>query len=194
MTFELIASTTLLDVGFLQLDRVDVRAPDGELLERHVVRHPGAVVVVPVDDDDHVIMVRQYRAAVGGDLLEVPAGKRDVDGEAPDATARRELEEEIGCVAGSLHALCEFYNSPGFTDEYTFLFLATDLQVTERAAVSAEEAAMEIVRVPLASIDELIARRELVDAKSIIGVLAARAFLSGASGAHPSSGPGAPEV
>ena len=174
MTFELVDTTTVLDAGFLRVDRVDVRAPDGELLERHVVRHPGAVVVVPVDEDGNVVMVRQYRAALNDTLLEVPAGKRDVDGEAPDATARRELEEEIGCVAGELHRLCEFYNSPGFCDEYTYLFLATDLRVTARAAVSAEEAAMEIVRVPLTAVDDLIASGQLADAKSIIGVLTAR--------------------
>ena len=75
----------------------DVRGPDGEVHQRYVVRHPGAVVVVPVEDDgDDVLLVRQYRAAVDGDLLEVPAGKRDVDGEPPEATAHRELEEEIG--------------------------------------------------------------------------------------------------
>src|SRR5258707_6895001 len=98
-------------------------------------------------------MVRQWRVAAGRNLLEVPAGKRDVDGEAPEATANRELEEEIGYHAGRLDPLCEFYNSPGFCDEYTYLFLATELETRARAAVSAEEAAMTIERVPLAAVD-----------------------------------------
>ena len=189
VTFEVVATTTVLDVGFLVVDRVQVRAPDGEHLERHVVRHPGAVAVVPLDADGQIVMVRQYRAALDSPLLEIPAGKRDVAGEAPTTTARRELEEEIGCVAGVLHPLGEFYNSPGFCDEHTHVFLATDLRVTERAAVSAEEAAMEIVRVRFTEIDDLMQRGELVDAKSIIGVLRARAFLQGASGPR-----GAPEA
>jgi 8-oxo-dGTP pyrophosphatase MutT (NUDIX family) len=177
VTFSIVGATTVCEAGFLTVDRVDVRAPDGDVLERHVVRHPGAVVVVPVDDDGAVLMVRQYRAAVGHDLLEIPAGKRDVDGEPPEATAVRELEEEIGRRAGTLVPLCEFYNSPGFTDEYTYLFLATDLEVTARAAVSAEEEAMTVEAVPLDDVDALIASGELVDAKSIIGVLTARARL-----------------
>ena len=96
-------------------------------------------------------LVRQYRVAAGARLLEVPAGKRDVDGEPPEVTATRELEEEIGRARRPSRLLCEFYNSPGFSDEYTYLFLATDLEERERAAVSAEEAAMTIERVPLAT-------------------------------------------
>ena len=86
----------------------------------------------------------------------------------------RELEEEIGRRAGRLRLLCEFYNSPGFTDEYTYVFLATDLEECDRAAVSAEEAAMTIESVPLAHVDDLIASGDLVDGKSIIGLLLAR--------------------
>jgi ADP-ribose pyrophosphatase len=154
-------------------------APDGSEFERDVVRHPGAVSVVPVvDEGTAVLLVRQYRAAVDRELLEIPAGKRDVEGEPPAATARRELEEEVGMRAGRLESLAEFYNSPGFCDEYTYLFLATELEARERAAVSAEEAAMTIERVPLDRVDDLIATRALVDAKSIVGLLLARRFLA----------------
>ena len=138
---------------------------------------PGAVVVVPVDDTGHVVMVRQWRVAARRALLEVPAGKRDVPGEPPELTATRELEEEVGMRAGSVRPLCEFYNSPGFCDEYTHLFLATELEERARAAVSHEEAAMTIERVALDRVDDLIAAGELVDAKSIIGLLLARQFL-----------------
>ena len=179
--FRVVGSTTLADAGFLQLDRLRVTGPDGSEFDRHVVRHPGAVVVVPVIDGD-ALLVRQYRVATGRELLEVPAGKRDVEGEAPDATANRELEEEIGYRAGRLDRLCEFFNSPGFCDEYTHLFLATDLQPRTRAAVSAEEAAMTIERVPLDRVDALIVAGELVDAKSIIGLILARRFLAGEFG------------
>jgi len=176
--FRVVGSEPLLEAGFLSVSRVRVRSADGEEFDRHVVHHPGAVVVVPVIDG-HAILVRQWRVATGRELLEVPAGKRDVDGEPPDVTANRELEEEIGYHAGRLELLCEFYNSPGFSDEYTYLFLATELETRARAAVSAEEAAMSIERVPLAAVDALIRDRELVDAKSIIGLLLARLHLAG---------------
>jgi ADP-ribose pyrophosphatase len=176
--FRVVGAEPLVDAGFLSVSRVHVLSADGEEFDRHVVHHPGAVVVVPVIDDE-AILVRQWRVATGRELLEVPAGKRDVDGEAPAVTANRELEEEIGYHAGRLELLCEFYNSPGFCDEYTYLFLATELEARTRAAVSAEEAAMSIERVPLTEVDALIRDRELVDAKSIIGLLLARLHLAG---------------
>jgi ADP-ribose pyrophosphatase len=146
---------------------------------RFVVRHPGAVVVVPVEDDRaHALLVRQYRAAVDRVLLEVPAGKRDVAGEPPAVTAQRELEEEIGRRAGRLVPLAEFYNTPGFCDEYTYLFCALDLEVLPtRHAVTAEEAAMTMERIAFDDVDALIEAREIVDAKTIIGLHLARALL-----------------
>jgi len=175
--FRVVGSETLLDVGFLQLERVRVEG-HGESFDRHVVHHPGAVVVVPVLENGDALLVRQWRVATGQALLEVPAGKRDVEGEPPEVTANRELEEEIGYVGGRLDKLAEFYNSPGFCDEYTHLFLATELEERERAAVSHEEAAMTIERVPLDGVDGLIASGQLIDAKSIIGLLLARQFLA----------------
>src|SRR5712692_2287971 len=103
--------------------------PDGGEFRRDVVHHPGAVSVVPViDEGSAVLMVRQYRAPVDRELLEIPAGKRDVDGEPVELTARRELEEEVGMRAGRLERLAEFYNSPGFCDEHSFVFMALDLE------------------------------------------------------------------
>ena len=123
--FRIVGSDTVADVGFLQLTEEHVQAPDGEDLTRYVVRHLGAVVVVPVDETgEGAWLVRQYRVATRGNLLELPAGKRDVDGEAPAETARRELGEETGYSPGRLVKLAEFYNSPGFCDEYTHLYLS----------------------------------------------------------------------
>jgi ADP-ribose pyrophosphatase len=175
--FRVVDTTVLCEAGFLTVERRRVEGPDREEFDRHVVRHPGAVVVVPVDGDGNALMVRQYRVAAGRALLELPAGKRDVPGEAPETTAARELEEEIGRRAGRVHALGEFFNSPGFTDEYTYVFLATELEHAERAGVSAEERAMTVERVPLARVEELVRSRELVDGKSIIGLLLARQLL-----------------
>ncbi len=147
--------------------------PDGNEFERDVVHHPGAVVVVPVIDAD-VLLVRQYRAAIDRVLLELPAGKRDVADEPVEVTASRELEEEVGMRAGSMEQIAEFYNSPGFCDEHSFLFLATDLTPCATSFQGHEEQHMTIERVPLESVPGLIAAGEMVDAKSIIGLCLAR--------------------
>ena len=125
--FRVLGSEVVAEAGFLSINEQRIKAPDGEEFTRVVVHHPGAVVIVPVDGDD-LLLVRQYRAAVGDTILEIPAGKRDVDGEPPEETARRELEEEIGHRPGRLVKLAEFFNTPGFCDEYTHLFLALDLE------------------------------------------------------------------
>jgi ADP-ribose pyrophosphatase len=177
--FRVVGASTVATAGFLDLVDLSVRGPDGAHHQRYVVRHPGAVVVVPVEDDgEHALLVRQYRAAVDGELLEVPAGKRDVDGEAPEATAHRELEEEIGHRARTLVPLAEFYNTPGFCDEYTYLYLALGLVALEqRNTQTAEEHEMQVERVALADVPQLIATRAIVDAKTIIGLTLAREHL-----------------
>jgi ADP-ribose pyrophosphatase len=147
--------------------------PDGNEFERDIVHHPGAVVVVPVVDGE-VIMVRQYRAAIDAVLLELPAGKRDVADEPVELTAHRELEEEVGMKAGSMVRIAEFYNSPGFCDEHSFLFLATGLTPCATSFQGHEEQHMTIERVPLDAVPDLVASGELVDAKSIVGLLLAR--------------------
>ena len=149
--------------------------PDGERFERDLVHHPGAVSVVPVlEEGDAVLLVRQYRAALDRELLEIPAGKRDVADEPPDVTARRELEEEVGLRAGRLEKLAEFFNSPGFCDELSFVYLALDLEPGSQGAHSVEERYMTVVRVGLDEVPELVRRGEIVDAKTIIGLCLAR--------------------
>jgi len=153
--------------------------PEGNTFDRDIVHHPGAVSVVPVvDEGASVLLVRQYRAAVDRDLLEIPAGKRDVADEPPEATARRELEEEVGMGAGRLEKLAEFYNSPGFCDEHSWVFMALDLEARQTSAHSPEERHMTVERVTLDSVPELIASGELMDAKSIIGLCLAREALA----------------
>ena len=138
--------------------------------DRDVVHHPGAVVVVPLTDGGKVVMVRQFRAAVGSDLLEVPAGKRDVTGEPPEETARRELAEEVGLRAERMELLARFYNSPGFTDELSWLYLATGLSEVPHDRQGHEEQLMSVEEVPLADTREMVADGRIIDAKSIIGL------------------------
>ncbi|CAN5678656.1 NUDIX hydrolase [soil metagenome] len=148
--------------------------PDGRIFEREIVRHPGAVSVVPLHDDGTVTLVRQFRAALGTEILEIPAGKRDIADEPPELTAARELEEEVGLVAGRLDRLARFYNSPGFCDEDAVVYLARDLEPCELSAQGVEETHMTIERVPFADVGAMIADGRLRDAKSIIGLLLAR--------------------
>jgi ADP-ribose pyrophosphatase len=153
--------------------------PDGTVFTRDVVRHPGAVAVVPATDDGHVLLVRQYRAAVDRNLLEIPAGTRDVEGEPPAETARRELLEEVGVDAGRMRLLTSMYNTPGFCDEETYLYLATDLAPGATARHGVEEENMEVVPVALADVDAMVASGELIDGQTILGLLLARQLLAG---------------
>ena len=149
------------------------RGPDGTRFDREIVHHPGAVSVVPLVDDETVLLVRQYRAAVEVELLEIPAGKRDVAGEAPDATAQRELVEEVGRRAGSLEELARFHNSPGFCDEHSIVYLGRDLQPASRDPHGVEEQHMAVETVALAEVEPMIADGRITDAKTIIGLLLA---------------------
>jgi ADP-ribose pyrophosphatase len=165
----------LISVGSAQFE-----SPAGEQFDRDVVHHPGAVSVVPVvDEGGAVLMVRQFRAAINADLLEIPAGKRDVSGEPPEVTARRELEEELGMRAGRLEKLAEFYNSPGFCDEHSHVFMGLDLeQVAAPDPQGPEEQVMTIERIALDAVPDLIAAGTIIDAKSIIGLCLVREALA----------------
>jgi 8-oxo-dGTP pyrophosphatase MutT (NUDIX family) len=174
MTFHKLAERLVHQGSLITVAVGTFEGPDGETFERDIVRHPGAVSIVPVDVDRSVLMVRQYRAAIDAELLEIPAGKRDVEGEPPEETARRELEEEVGMRPGRLEKLAEFYNSPGFSDEHSWVFLAHDLEPCAISAHSPEEEAMTVERVALDEVPLLISSGRLVDAKSIIGLCLAR--------------------
>lgn len=144
--------------------------PDG-IFERDIVRHPGAVAVVPLIDDD-VILVRQYRAALDRDMLEIPAGIRDVDGEPTIETARREMGEEIGMTPGSIEPLTIINTAIGFTDEQIDIFVATDLSEVEQPDLtSPEERQMDVLRVPLANVEQMILSGEITDCKTVVALL-----------------------
>jgi ADP-ribose pyrophosphatase len=149
-------------------------APDGSTFTRDIVRHPGAVAVVPLTDGASALLVRQYRGAVDRWLLEIPAGTRDVDGEPPEVTAARELEEEVGVRAGRMEQLATIQNSPGVLDEETILFLATGLSPATAARHGHEEEHIEVVEVALDDVDAMVASGELSDAQTVLGLLLAR--------------------
>ena len=174
--FDRIDTQTIFDGKFFGVERGTFRHEDGEIAERELVTHPGAVGVV-VLDGDRLWLVRQPREAVGvPDLLEIVAGKLDEVGEDPLDTAKRELAEEIGKRAEHWESLGSFYTSPGFTDEQVHLFLATGLSdVDERPEVHENERIDVDVR-PLAELEELIATS--TDSKTIIGLARLQAKLA----------------
>ena len=146
---------------------------DGSRSTRQVVVHPGAVCVIP-HDGRSVYMVEQPREAVGEPaLLELPAGKLDVEGETPLECAQRELAEEIGKSAGDWRELKSFYTSPGFASERVWLYLATELYDVPGEPSDGER--IEVVEIPLDRIEETIARCE--DAKSLVGLLMLKRLL-----------------
>ena len=134
--FRRVGETIVHRGSLLTVSTGEYEAPDGSHFERDIVHHPGAVVVVPLVDDATVLMVRQYRAAADQEMLELPAGTRDVTGEPTEVTAARELAEEVGRAAARIELLARFYNSPGFCDELSWLYLARDLSPHSTAKAS----------------------------------------------------------
>ncbi|MCL5948556.1 MAG: NUDIX hydrolase [Actinobacteria bacterium] len=156
-----------------------ITAPGGEKYVREVVKHPGAVVIVPVSANGEVHLLRQYRAPVGENLVEIPAGTRDVPGEPPEQTAHRELKEELGLVADTLTLLGRVYNSPGFCTEETYIYLATGLHQYEAEREGPEEMYMEVLKLPLDEAIGLCTTGAIHDAQTIIGLMLAQRRLVG---------------
>jgi 8-oxo-dGTP pyrophosphatase MutT (NUDIX family) len=158
------------------LHRDTVAMPGGGDSVREVVRHPGAVAVVALDDEDRVLLLRQYRHPVGGYLWELPAGLRDADGEPPLATAQRELAEEAELAAARWSLLTTIYSSPGFCDEQVLIYLAEDLTAADRPdgfTVEHEEADMTLERVPLGDAVQRVFDGDIRNASAVVGLLAA---------------------
>ncbi len=155
-----------------------IRSPDGNTAEREVVRHPGAVGVVAIDESNRVLMIRQYRHAVGRLLWELPAGLRDVAGEPLLRAARRELLEETGYRAARWQVLVDYFSSPGIITERLRVFLARGLELVPEAdrdfVPVNEEAHMLVDWVPLEHAVSLIFAGELHNGVAVAGILAAR--------------------
>jgi ADP-ribose pyrophosphatase len=150
------------------IERVIQTTPDGREHEREIVRHPGAVVILPILPDGRVVFVKNFRVAVGETLIELPAGTLDHD-EPPLRTAARELAEETGYRAGKIEHLLTFCMSPGILDEKMHLFLATDLTPGETALEAGED--IETFLCPWPDAMDLVRSGKIHDAKSLVGLL-----------------------
>jgi ADP-ribose pyrophosphatase len=186
--FRLLASEPVHAGRVISLRRDTVAMPGGGESVREVVSHPGAVAVVAIDDEDGVVLLRQYRHPVGDYLWELPAGLRDEDGEPPLETAKRELAEEALLAAERWSLLTTIYSSPGFCDERVLIYLAEGLSAVDRPAgftVEHEELDMTLARVPLAEAVQRVFDGDIQNASAVVGLLAAAQTRSGSPRLRP---------
>ncbi len=156
----------------LRIDTVEL--PDKKYSKREIIEHPGSVSILPITADNCVILVRQYRKAVERALLELPAGKIELN-EEPGETARRELKEETGFSANKIEYLLEFYTSPGFTNEKVYIFLAT--QLTGGSTEFDDGEFIETEKIHIDDLMKMVDRGEILDSKTIIGIQFAKKIL-----------------
>ena len=170
MTYpERLSTARVFDGKVFDVDRDRLRMPNGREVTIDVVRHVKSVVLVPVPEPGHVILIRQYRHAVNRFLWELPAGSVD-PGEEPDAAARRECHEEIGQVPDTIVRLTALYPTPGYCDEEMIFFRLSGLSVPEAAAEVDEDEDIESRVFALAEAREMVRRGEIVDMKTIVAL------------------------
>ena len=174
MPFELIKSEVLMKGRVFAIRRDYLKTPDGRETKLDIIEHGGSAVVIPVDENGNILLVRQYRHAAGQDLLELPAGTLD-DGEDPEVCAAREIREETGKAAETLTKLGEFYLAPGYSDEFMVVYLATGLSDSPLDADEDEFLSLETV--PVAEAIRMAERGEIPDAKSLAALFLARPTL-----------------
>jgi ADP-ribose pyrophosphatase len=174
MPFEWIESEILLQGRAFKIRRDTLKTPDGRQTKLDIVDHGGSVVILPIDRDNNLLFVRQYRHATGGDLLELPAGTRDEE-EPYEACAAREIREETGMEAGRLQKVGAFYLAPGYSTEFMAVFLATELKENPLQADDDEFLAVE--KIPLKKAIEMAEHGDVPDAKSLAALLLARPHL-----------------
>jgi ADP-ribose pyrophosphatase len=151
----------------LQVDEVEL--PNGKKAKRELVKHPGAVAIIAITDENKIVLVEQYRKALERTIIEIPAGKLE-KGEEPEFCAKRELEEETGYDCTSLEFINAFYTSPGFADEIIHVYLAKGLKKKENAASLDEDEFVNLMEMTLDEALQAIKERKIYDAKTIFAV------------------------
>ncbi|MGG3998366.1 NUDIX hydrolase [Anoxybacillus kestanbolensis] len=148
----------------------DVLLPNGETSKREIVKHPGAVAVLAITEENKIVLVRQYRKALERVLVEIPAGKLE-KGEAPLETAKRELEEETGYVCEKMEPLHSFYTSPGFADELVHIFLAKGLTKKSEKQMLDDDEFVDVLKVTLEEALKMVEDKQIYDVKTIYALL-----------------------
>jgi ADP-ribose pyrophosphatase len=147
----------------LQIDEVEL--PNGKTSNREIVKHPGAVAVIAVTKEMKIILVEQYRKALERSIIEIPAGKIEID-EVPEITALRELEEETGYTTDKLQYIQSFATSPGFADEIIHLYFAENIEKLEQPVGLDEDEFVELLHVSLSEMEEMVKKQQIYDAKT----------------------------
>ncbi|MEH7388225.1 NUDIX hydrolase [Bacillus sp. JJ1521] len=164
-----ISREVLYEGKIIDLHIEEVELPNGNTSKRELIKHPGAVAILALTDDQKLVMVQQYRKALEKVIIEIPAGKLE-KGEAPEVTAKRELEEETGYDCETLTPLISFYTSPGFADELVHLFIAKGLKKIENPAGLDEDEFVDVLEVTLEEAIDFIKEQKIYDAKTAYAV------------------------
>lgn len=172
---KMISSEEIFNGVAVHLVKDEILLPNGNKGIREVVRHPGAVCVIPVTDDGEVIFVNQFRYAIGRVTIEVPAGKLE-KGEDPTEAALRELSEETGITAGKIESLGAIYTSPAIIDEIIYMYIATDLKQGEQHLD--EDEFVNVVKMPLSEAVDMVMHGKIMDAKTEAIILKAEKYLN----------------
>ncbi|WP_373892705.1 NUDIX hydrolase [Virgibacillus natechei] len=154
----------------VQLQVDDVTLPNGEHAKREIIKHPGAVAVIALTKDNKIVFVEQYRKPLEKSLIEIPAGKLE-EGEAPEVTAVRELEEETGYTTNELSFVTSFYTSPGFADELMYIYITDKLEILEETVDGDDDEFVELVELTLDEAKEYVEEEHIHDAKTNYAIL-----------------------
>lgn len=168
-----ISSKSIYEGNIISLRVDDVELPDGKLAKRELIKHPGAVATIPITADGKLILVKQFRKALNRTLIEIPAGRIEID-EDPKHTAIRELEEETGFGTNKVTYIQSFATSPGFADEIIHLYLAEELYKIENPADGDEDEFIELIEVSIEEAEQLVVSGEIYDAKTAFAVIYAK--------------------
>lgn len=165
-----IHSTEIFKGKVVHLKVDDVLLPNGKQAKREIIKHPGAVAIIPITKDGKLVLVEQYRKALERSIIEIPAGKLE-PGEDPALCARRELEEETGYGAGELTYIQSFATSPGFADEIIHLYVAKDLYKIEEKRELDEDEFVSLIEVTIEEAEEMVKNKQIYDAKTAFSLL-----------------------
>lgn len=165
-----ILTNKIYDGKIIKLQVDEVRLPNGLTARRELVKHPGAVAVIPITKDNKIVFVEQYRKALEKSLVEIPAGKIEV-GENPEKTAIRELEEETGYTTRKLNYITSFYTSPGFANELIHIYFTDELKLLDEAVAGDADEFVELIELTLEEAKEYVKEQRIHDAKTNYAIL-----------------------
>jgi ADP-ribose pyrophosphatase len=169
--FEILKIDPIYQGRVFRLESIQARLPDGKVRSYDIVRHPGAVALIPLDEQGRILFVRQYRLGSGSELLELPAGTLEPN-EAPDACAAREVREETGMAAQKIEHLGGFYMAPGYSSEFLHIYLATGLYPARLPGD--EDEFLQVEAIPVAQVFEWVRSGQIQDGKSLAALLLAQ--------------------